>query len=471
MIRNARSTASTVASHWSKNSESTRSPRAPIAREVRVTPSCIAAMKCGGSLVIFMTERAVRLPSSASSFTRVRRTVTSAYSPATKNALRRISRTTATSSTSTVIADTSVRSYRPGTLERRERSPRPGHWYSEASRRPLLRRSIGDSPDVLGAPSRSLQHEPLEVRERLRHRKPACRRLQVVTEEREGDLITGQRLVSERGGGRCEPLGVVGDQRAGARARVEDRFSVPGKRDARVEGDRRLEGVEIVAERVGTASRPQPDRRSDRIEHVVGCDEHVVADEHQLAVRVAGCRDRAPSVDVVAGIEKPRIRLEADERPPEGTLLDQLLHHLVGHALTAEPVDEHVRPVASVPDEAALLVVDPSLRDGRPRELDEVRRRSDVVRVEVGDDDLRDRAGKPCQLARPPLLGIRQAEPGVDDRPAVVARQEIRVDVPRARRQRQRHTADPSVELVHAATLRAACRDMAEAAILTRNGV
>ena len=154
MIRNARSTASTVASHWSKNSESTRSPRAPMAREVRVTPSCIAAMKCGGSLVILTTERAVRLPSSASSFMRVRRTVTSAYSPATKNALSRISRTTATSSISKVIADTPVRSYRPGTLERRARSPRPGHWYSEASRRPLLRRSIGNSPVVLWSAER-----------------------------------------------------------------------------------------------------------------------------------------------------------------------------------------------------------------------------------------------------------------------------------------------------------------------------
>ena len=37
---------------------------APMASEVSVTPSCIAAMKCGGSLVIFITARARRLPSS-----------------------------------------------------------------------------------------------------------------------------------------------------------------------------------------------------------------------------------------------------------------------------------------------------------------------------------------------------------------------------------------------------------------------
>ena len=71
--------------------------------EVSVTPSCIAAMKCGGSLVILSTERAVRLPSSASSLIRVRRTVTSEYSPATKNALSRIRRTTPSSSRPTDI--------------------------------------------------------------------------------------------------------------------------------------------------------------------------------------------------------------------------------------------------------------------------------------------------------------------------------------------------------------------------------
>ena len=65
-----------------------RSPSAPMAREVSVTPSCIAAMKCGGSLVILTTERAVRLPSSASSFIRVRRTVTSEYSAGDEEAVQ-----------------------------------------------------------------------------------------------------------------------------------------------------------------------------------------------------------------------------------------------------------------------------------------------------------------------------------------------------------------------------------------------
>ena len=95
MIRKASSTARIVASHSSKSPASTCSPSAPMAREVSVTPSCIAAMKCGGSLVILTTERAVRLPSSASSLIRVRRTVTSEYSPATKKPFSRISSPTA----------------------------------------------------------------------------------------------------------------------------------------------------------------------------------------------------------------------------------------------------------------------------------------------------------------------------------------------------------------------------------------
>ena len=59
--------------------------------EVSVTPSCIAAMNCGGSLVIRRTARARRLPWWCSSMIRVRRAVTSAYSAATKKALSRIS--------------------------------------------------------------------------------------------------------------------------------------------------------------------------------------------------------------------------------------------------------------------------------------------------------------------------------------------------------------------------------------------
>ena len=79
------------------------SPSAPIAREVTVTPSCIAAMKRGGTAVSPSTCLALRLPSSESSWRRVRRTVTSAYSAATKKPFRRISATTPSSSRKSVM--------------------------------------------------------------------------------------------------------------------------------------------------------------------------------------------------------------------------------------------------------------------------------------------------------------------------------------------------------------------------------
>ena len=57
--------------------------------EVSVTPSCIAAMKRGGSAVIaeHRAGAAVALVGAAPAI-RVRRTVTSAYSAATKNAVQ-----------------------------------------------------------------------------------------------------------------------------------------------------------------------------------------------------------------------------------------------------------------------------------------------------------------------------------------------------------------------------------------------
>ena len=55
-------TASSVAITLSNAFESALSPTAPMPSEVSVTPSCIAVMNCDGSLVIFRTARARRLP-------------------------------------------------------------------------------------------------------------------------------------------------------------------------------------------------------------------------------------------------------------------------------------------------------------------------------------------------------------------------------------------------------------------------
>ena len=70
--------------------DSACSPSAPMPSEVSVTPSCIAAMKCGGSDVMRSTSRARRLPWWCSSTMRVRRAVTRPYSAATKKAFSRI---------------------------------------------------------------------------------------------------------------------------------------------------------------------------------------------------------------------------------------------------------------------------------------------------------------------------------------------------------------------------------------------
>src|SRR6478672_2751561 len=98
MIRNAITTASTVATTGSSARASACSPRAPIPRLVRVTPSCMAAMNRGGSATIRWTARARLLPASPSSWILVRRAVTRAYSPATKKAFSKISAATPRSS-------------------------------------------------------------------------------------------------------------------------------------------------------------------------------------------------------------------------------------------------------------------------------------------------------------------------------------------------------------------------------------
>ena len=167
---------------------------APMASEVSVTPSCIAAMKCGGSLVIVITARAGRLPSSISSLSRVRRTVTSEYSAATKKPFRRIRTATPRSSRKTVMP----------------RSPGRRYWREV---RPLLRGSIGDAGDVpvrlqLVPFGPAVPDEPLEVGERLGDGESARRRPQIVAEQRERHLVRRARLRADR---------ACGDERAARR--------------------------------------------------------------------------------------------------------------------------------------------------------------------------------------------------------------------------------------------------------------
>ena len=77
--------------------EMTGSPTAPSTRLEVVTPSCTAEMNLAGLLSRASTRRARRLPWSASSWMRVRRTATSPNSAATKKAFSASTASTATS--------------------------------------------------------------------------------------------------------------------------------------------------------------------------------------------------------------------------------------------------------------------------------------------------------------------------------------------------------------------------------------
>ena len=85
-----------------------------------------------------------------------------------------------------------------------------------------------------------------------------------------------------------------------------------------------------------------------------------------------------------------------------------------------EPVGNPLRPVLVRPDELALRVVELALVDRRAGELGDVGCGSHVIRVEVGDEDPRDLGS--VEGCLPDVLRVRQPDPGVDERPAVVAR-------------------------------------------------
>jgi hypothetical protein len=177
--------------------------------------------------------------------------------------------------------------------------------------------------------------------------------------------------------------------------------------------------------------------------------------EHDLTVGMAGRRDNAPAVHGVSRVEQVGVGLVADEGPVQRSLLDELGRLLVGNSVPVEPVDEHLAPVLAAPHERALLVVEPPLGNRRAGQLGEIAGGADMVGMEVGDDDPGDPPGQPVELVRPPFLRVGEPEPGVDECPAVVAGQQVRVDVPGPRRQRERDPPDASLQLVHAPTLRA----------------
>jgi hypothetical protein len=211
------------------------------------------------------------------------------------------------------------------------------------------------------APGASLECEPLEVRERFGDCEAPRGRLEIVAEEGEGDLVAAPRLVAECGRRRLQALAVMREKLLRPPDRVVERVAMPGERQPGLEVDRRPERVEVVAQRVGPARGPQADRGRDPPEDVVGGDQHAVAEEHQLAVRVARRGDRLPALDLVTRVEQVGVGPVADEGPVARALLDQLVRHVRRDAVAPEPLHQHAAPVALPPDERTLLVVDAPL--------------------------------------------------------------------------------------------------------------
>src|SRR5690242_17728886 len=104
--------------------ETTGSPMAPRARLESVTPSWIDEMKLDGLSSRLSTRRARLLPCASSSCRRVRRTVTRAYSAATKDALAATITTTAKSSAA-VSMDWERRRSSVRSIEAAVAGPRP----------------------------------------------------------------------------------------------------------------------------------------------------------------------------------------------------------------------------------------------------------------------------------------------------------------------------------------------------------
>jgi hypothetical protein len=126
---------------------------------------------------------------------------------------------------------------------------------------------------------------------------------------------------------------MVRDDRGAARGRIGDRLTVPAIGDARGELGHELQRVQVVAQRVGTALRIEPDRRRDRREQRVTRDQDVSSLKHEMAVGMAGGRVDAPAVDFVAGLDERRIPRELHEVGEHVSGLDQLVGNLRRNAV------------------------------------------------------------------------------------------------------------------------------------------
>ena len=89
--------------------------------------------------------------------------------------------------------------------------------------------------------------------------------------------------------------------------------------------------------------------------------EHAVLQQRQLPVGVPRRRHHLPAVERVASVDELGVADDADEGAVVGALLDQLVGDPGGNAVLVEPRREHLGPVVALPDELALLEVEPPL--------------------------------------------------------------------------------------------------------------
>ena len=334
---------------------------APIASEVSVTPSCIAAMKCGGSLVIFITERAGRLP-----------LVGELLQPRPAHGDERV----LGRDEEAVQQDQSGHGQK---LEENRHAPVSGAAVLEGSSPTTARQYRRRRRRPRRAPRRDARpgRRGRAARDgRASRRRRTCGAAGRRSSPKSGirHLVAGAGLGPERGRGLAQALVVVGDQLARSPDGVDDRVTVAAVGDLGRERDRPLEGVEVVAERVGPARRPEADGRRDPREQVVGGDQDTVPEQRQLAVGMARGGHELPAVEAVAVVDELGIRDRPQEGAEQQPLPDQLLGDRFGDAVQVEPVREDVRPAVVLPDELGLLRVDPPLADpgarsarGRPR--------------------------------------------------------------------------------------------------------
>jgi hypothetical protein len=126
--------------------------------------------------------------------------------------------------------------------------------------------------------------------------------------------------------------------------------------------------------------------------------------------------------------------------PERGRLVPELGRDLFRKPVLLQVGREPLRPVVAPPDALALLVVGGALKHRRPGEPLHVFAPARVIGVEVRHEDRVD--VDLAQDRRPALLCVGQSEPGVDQRPAVVIRKQVAVNVPDPEWERERQSPD-----------------------------